>query len=56
MKILDDFLGMGGYAVYVWPAYTITLLILLINVISAWRNNRKILKKLKQQLLLEKTS
>lgn len=54
MKVLHDFLAMGGYAAYVWPAYTITLLILLGNVISAWHNNRKILKKIKQ-LLLEKT-
>ncbi len=55
MKILHDFLTMGGYAAYVWPAYAVTLLILMGNIISAWRNNRRILKKLKQQLLLEKT-
>ncbi|MDF2867826.1 MAG: hypothetical protein K0S11_1296 [Gammaproteobacteria bacterium] len=54
MKILHNFLTMGGYAAYVWPAYAVTLLILMGNTIGALRNNRKILKKLKQQLLVEK--
>lgn len=32
-----DFLRMGGYAAYVWSAYGITLLVVLINIWSARR-------------------
>lgn len=28
MAAITDFLAMGGYGVYVWPAYGLTLLIL----------------------------
>jgi heme exporter protein D len=31
---MKDFLDMGGYAAYVWPAYAVTLLVLALNV--AW--------------------
>lgn len=35
MHILADFFYMGGYAVYVWSAYGITLLVLLLNFLIA---------------------
>ena len=31
---MKAFLDMGGYAAYVWPAYAVTLIVLLLNV--AW--------------------
>ena len=31
---MKAFLDMGGYAAYVWPAYAVTLVVLLLNV--AW--------------------
>ncbi|WP_428096926.1 heme exporter protein CcmD [Candidatus Rariloculus sp.] len=34
---MSGFLEMGGYAAYVWPAYGITLLVLVLNVWSARR-------------------
>ena len=34
MKSLHEFLTMGGYAAYVWPAYAVTLIVLFVNI--AW--------------------
>lgn len=31
---MNAFFDMGGYAAYVWPAYAVTLVVLLLNV--AW--------------------
>lgn len=33
MSSLQSFLHMGGYAIYVWPAYFLTLIVLILNVI-----------------------
>jgi heme exporter protein D len=33
MSSLQSFLHMGGYAMYVWPAYFLTLVVLILNVI-----------------------
>ena len=30
---IQDFFAMGGYAAYVWPAYGLTLIVLLANII-----------------------
>jgi heme exporter protein D len=53
MKQLHDFFTMGGYAAYIWSAYGIALMILVGNLISAWRSKRKMLQKIKQQFLME---
>ena len=34
---MTEFLHMGGYAVYVWPAYAITAIVLILNWWSARR-------------------
>jgi heme exporter protein D len=34
---LREFLDMGGYAVYVWTAYGLTAVVLLLNWVSARR-------------------
>ena len=34
---LAEFLAMGGYAVYVWPSFGLTLILLIHNVRSARR-------------------
>lgn len=38
---MSTFLQMGGYGAYVWPAYGITLLVLVLNVWSARRSHRR---------------
>ncbi|HEX4299387.1 MAG TPA: heme exporter protein CcmD [Gammaproteobacteria bacterium] len=34
MKSLHEFLSMGGYAVYVWPAYAVAVVVVAVNAIS----------------------
>ena len=34
---MHDFWAMGGYGVYVWPSYGITLLVLALNILPVWR-------------------
>ena len=34
---MSAFFDMGGYAAYVWPAYAVTLAVVVLNVISARR-------------------
>jgi heme exporter protein CcmD len=34
---LGDFLHMGGYAAYLWPAFGLTLFVLVYNIWSARR-------------------
>jgi heme exporter protein D len=34
---MSEFLAMGGYAAYVWSAYGITLLVILLNIWAARR-------------------
>jgi heme exporter protein D len=30
---MQEFFAMGGYAAYIWPAYGLTLIVLLANII-----------------------
>ena len=41
---------MGGYAVYVWSAYSISFIVLFLNIIIAIRNEHKTLNKIKERL------
>jgi heme exporter protein D len=40
---LNEFLHMGGYALYVWSSYGIALLVLVVNVVLPLRQRRKLL-------------
>jgi len=37
MKTLTEFLHMGGYARYVWPAYASVLTVMLLQWLLPWR-------------------
>ncbi len=37
---MNEFLHMGGYAVYVWPAYGIATLVLLGLLVATWKGLR----------------
>lgn len=43
---LQHFFAMGGYALYVWPAYILVSLVLITNVIVPWVKQRKLLRKI----------
>ena len=40
---LNEFLHMGGEAVYVWMSYGIALIVLLANMVAPLRQRRKLL-------------
>ena len=43
-----ELLSMDGYAVYVWPAYTITLLVLSYNQIMPILRKKRIVRHIKE--------
>ncbi len=46
MNSFDEFLAMGGYGVYVWPAYGIAFVVLLLNVVLPLIQKKKLLRQL----------
>ena len=49
MAGLLEFLSMGGYALYVWPAYGVTALTLALNAALPWRRERRLLRELRSR-------
>ncbi len=51
MNSFDEFLAMGGYGAYVWPAYGIAFVVLLLNVVLPLVKRKQLLRQLalKQQ-------
>ncbi len=50
MQHLSEFLHMGGYAAYVWSAFGLSFVILLINFILPLNTEKKILRHVKKKL------
>ena len=46
---MSEFLNMGGYAMFVWPSYGLTLIVLLLNWWLPYQQHKQNLKKLKRQ-------
>lgn len=42
---IQHFFAMGGYGIYIWPAYGITFVILLMNIIFPWLRHKQILRQ-----------
>ena len=49
MKSWNEFLTMGGYAAYVWPAYGIAALVVVFNAISPVRRLKRRVADLKRR-------
>ena len=47
---LNNFLSMGGYAIYVWSAYGISFIVLFLNITLAIKNEHKTLNEIKKRL------
>lgn len=47
---MTDFFHMGGHAPYVWSAYGIGVLILMLNIVLPWWQNRRFREQLRRQL------
>ena len=41
MRTIDAYLAMGGYAVFVWPAYGVALTVLGGLALWSWRRRRQ---------------
>ena len=46
---LSEFFAMGGYAIYVWPSYALTLLLLVLNWYLPYQQHKKTLQQLKRR-------
>lgn len=46
---VSSFLAMGGYAAYVWPAWGVTLALLVVAVIHARAERRLLMRALKRR-------
>ncbi len=44
---------MGGYAVYVWSSYAITLVALVLNILLPVMKERKTMRELQKRLVAE---
>jgi heme exporter protein D len=44
---MSAFLDMGGYAAYVWPAYAVTLTVIVLNIVWA----RQLLRRSRKEAL-----
>ena len=44
--VMIEFLNMGGYGIYVWPAYLIVAIVLIVNLIVPLRRHRKLLDEI----------
>ena len=54
MNNLNEFLHMGGYGQYVWSAYGITFVAMLLAVVIPLRQHSSLLRRLKRQLKRKK--
>ena len=52
---MSGFWAMGGYAAYVWPAYALFLLVLLLDTLLPHWRQRRLLAETRAQLLREQT-
>ena len=52
---MSEFLGMGGYAAYVWSAYAVFLIVLLFDALAPLLQRRKVLRALGARLRREAT-
>ncbi len=49
----SDFLAMGGYGLYVWGAFGVTVLIMAVEPIVVARNRKTTITRLKRQMRAE---
>lgn len=46
----DDFMAMGGYGLYVWGAYALVLLLMLLEPVLAEQRHRRALEQARDTL------
>jgi heme exporter protein D len=53
---MAHFLAMGGYAVYVWPCYGLTALVVGLNIAAARRSLRLAQREARRRIQTRKTA
>jgi heme exporter protein D len=48
---MSEFFAMGGYAKYVWPAFGITAIVFMVNLLAARRQLRQTRERLQLRLV-----
>ncbi|KAF3979293.1 MAG: heme exporter protein CcmD [Methylococcales symbiont of Iophon sp. n. MRB-2018] len=46
MNSFNEFLAMGGYSMYVWPAYGIAFVVLLLNIVLPLMQRKQLIRDL----------
>lgn len=52
MSSLHEFLTMGGYAAFVWPAYGVVTVVMIANIVIARRRHRRLIAALQRRVEL----
>lgn len=52
---MSAFLAMGGYAIYVWPAFAVFFLVLLVDYIAPGFRRRRTLREVRAKLKRQQT-
>jgi heme exporter protein D len=52
---MNEFFAMGGYAIYVWPAYAVFVVALLADALAPLLRRRRVLAELRGRLLRQQT-
>ncbi|MEJ2611266.1 MAG: heme exporter protein CcmD [Candidatus Thiodiazotropha sp.] len=47
---MSDFFAMGGYAIYVWPSFILTLIILVANIVAPIVHKRRALTDIARKI------
>ena len=47
---MSAFFAMGGYAMYVWPAYAVFFIVLIVDTIAPTLRRRRVLRELRARL------
>ena len=45
---MANFFAMGGYAVFVWPAYVISVLVLGVAIVVSWQAHARACRSVRQ--------
>ena len=47
---MHDFLAMGGYGLYIWISYALTLLVLVVNLLTPILRKKEIMRSIQRSI------
>ncbi len=53
---ISEFFAMGGYALYVWGSFGLTVAVVVIEILLVVNRRKELLRDLRNELMLERTS